>query len=423
MVITGHNTAHSVHACAGGAVVCLGGRCTLNNVTFKGSTLLVLAGARTTLLQPSFRFSSTSESPSISLLVHGQGTKVFVTGGSVKGGSQGVSVQAGAVLEASDFLVSEIDVTGVEVKDKDSSLKLTGCKLQNFSESYVADVVRGVHIHSGSTADLSGVSVSCPHICFGVAVRTHAAATLTKCAVSHSRQHCVHFTSGAKGRVVHCSMTDSQDDGLVVYGAGTNAHAFDCTALRNSLNGMRACRGGCLTAHACMTSDNGRGGYKATGNRSILDLTGCGSSRDGCGCCASNGAMLAAREVAVRDSRLNGFKVGNSGEAVLRQCTASSCGVYGVCVLAGARVNAEGCRLERSGTCGAFATKCAVVVLQDCSSSENKGEGYSATDEAQVTVRDSSSDGDMRGCGVLEGGVLTMECVTVDGVCQSGTLR
>lgn len=79
---------------------CLGGRSTFSHVSFQGCSLLVLSGAHTTLQDPGF----TTEGPGISLFLHGAGT-------SITGGTQGVSVQASASLEASDLTVTATTVS------------------------------------------------------------------------------------------------------------------------------------------------------------------------------------------------------------------------------------------------------------------------------------------------------------------------
>lgn len=81
-----------------------------------------------------------------------------MTSGSIAGGAQGVTVQAGACLQASDLTIVSVKAAGVEVKDEGSSLTLTSCQIHEFS-SWVGRSV-GVHVHSGSSAHLSLLSIS-----------------------------------------------------------------------------------------------------------------------------------------------------------------------------------------------------------------------------------------------------------------------
>lgn len=81
-------------------MVCVGGTCTFNNVSFKQCGLVVISGAHTVLQEPVLVREGKD---SISVFVHGAGTNTSVNGGSMTGGMQGVSVQAGAQLEATDL--------------------------------------------------------------------------------------------------------------------------------------------------------------------------------------------------------------------------------------------------------------------------------------------------------------------------------
>lgn len=62
-----------------------------------------------------------------------------------------------------------------------------------------------------------------------------------------------------------------------------------------------------------------------------------------------------------------------------------------------------------------------VNIQSGCSSSGNMAEGYCSQTGAQMTVCNSSSDGDKHGCGVIIGGQLTMDRVTVDGFAMHGS--
>lgn len=60
--------------------------------------------------------------------------------------------------------------------------------------------------------------------------------------------------------------------------------------------------------------------------------------------------------------------------------------------------------------------------MKNCSSRQNKDVGYYSGAGARVRVTNSSSDGDAAGCQVSAGHELIMEYVTLNEVCQSGTL-
>lgn len=166
-------------------------------------------------------------------------------------------------------------------------------------------------------------------------------------------------------------------------------------------------------------------GFDMVGGESMMQLTGCTSHCDRHGCWASSGRNLTAHEVVVSESRWNRFILVHVREqAVLMECTATKCGEHGLCAQ-GAAVDAEGCIFQQNGGCDVLANKyvaMAVVVMKGCRSSQHKAEGYSAMYGARLKSVNSFSDGDKEGCGVSEGGNMTMEKLTVDGVCQSGTL-
>lgn len=89
-------------------------------------------------------------------------------------------MRAGAQLYATHHTITAVQVTGVEVKDDGSSLKLTECSLRRFSERDPDSeaIVRGVNMRSRSSATLVGVSITCPVMFYGVAVCTRASAIL-----------------------------------------------------------------------------------------------------------------------------------------------------------------------------------------------------------------------------------------------------
>lgn len=130
-----------------------------------------------------------------------------------------------------------------------------------------------------------------------------------------------------------------------------------------------------------------------------------------------------ASKVVVSGSKRTGFQVTKGGSAMLRECSAATCGFYEVGVSGeGSSMELDGCTLQQNGQHGAVSTSEAVVEVRDCSSPGNGEEGYCTVGQAQMTVSNSSSDGDHGGCGVDEAGQLIMHEVTVDGVLQSGQL-
>ena len=123
------------------------------------------------------------------MLVHGESSSVDVQGGTVAGGTQGVSVQAGGHLKAENYKTLDVEVIGAEVRGVGSWLSLTDCVLR-FSEEEDAvatrvastGIGRGVYVHHKSRAKLSQVSISCSRV-YGVRI-LDAPPSLNACNVS-----------------------------------------------------------------------------------------------------------------------------------------------------------------------------------------------------------------------------------------------
>lgn len=265
----------------------MGGQCTFNKVSFKHCSLLILAATQATLQELVFKHAREYLS-GISLCVQGAGTKVTLSGSSITGATEGVSVQAGVSVEATDLTITAIGVTGAEVKDEGTFLMLSRCKLHNFSpEAMEVAAVRGVHVHTSSRSELFSLSITCPHRKAGDEVLTSASATLSESNVSHSRLECVAFTDGSSGQLQGCTISEAKDDGILVYGPGSSAHVSHCD-VRDCVHGMRALVGGCLIAHMCKTFEKNTAGYSVEGEGSALEVTGCTSHLDFHGCIAAD---------------------------------------------------------------------------------------------------------------------------------------
>ena len=84
--------------------MCLGSgsAVTFEDVVFEKCSLVVVDGAHSTLTRSQFREMAASTA-GLSVCADGHGTKVAVNGGTISGGTQGMLVQAGASLQASEF--------------------------------------------------------------------------------------------------------------------------------------------------------------------------------------------------------------------------------------------------------------------------------------------------------------------------------
>ena len=127
-------------------MVCRGAGChvTLTNVTFKQCTLVAIAGASVALSNCSFELNSNNPSRScggaIGIVASGQGTSVRADACYVRRGTQGISVQLGAKLEASGLTVTETTRIGIEVTGPASSAHLSNCMLAEFKFKFPGHV-------------------------------------------------------------------------------------------------------------------------------------------------------------------------------------------------------------------------------------------------------------------------------------------
>ena len=159
----------------------------------------------------------------------------------------------------------------------------------------------------------------------------------------------------------------------------------------------------------------------------VLEVTDCSSDGDRVGCAATEGAMLVGDNVHVWRSAKDGFCVSHGGQALLTECASSGCvanGMHAGCH--GSQLTAEGCVARDCRGRGYMVKVEAVASLSGCSSSGNAGAGYFAATDGTMIVSCSSSDGDgvaergvgdstQRGAVAVQGGVLHMEGLTVDG--------
>lgn len=227
-------------------MVCLIATCTFINVTFKQCSLLVLCGTRAILQEPSFVREGEE---GISMVVHGPGTTVSVSGGSITGGIQGVLVCQGAQLEANDLTISAVHARGAEVKDEGSLVKLNQCNLHSFCHRSHAMLVDGsVYVHSESRAALVGVSMSCDAVVdSGVLVCTRASASMKDCKVADAVIYGVLCSDAATGHLEGSTVSNTVTSGGVYVlskGAVTRVEAQCCHVLQSRDCGMHVSSGG-----------------------------------------------------------------------------------------------------------------------------------------------------------------------------------
>lgn len=355
---------------------------TFTDVTFHHCTLVALAGAQVSLTRPKFYAemdgsSTAATSPGISVYSHGNGTLVHVWGGSITGGYQGLMVQDGAHVDASELTVSRISVIGAKTSGKGSCLALTGCKIHEFSTANKeVDCDGGVMAFHDSRLQM----VACEIDVCGVA----------SCGVQVS----------ARATLIDCTVAGSLSGGLTVLGSGNSVNAEGCVFKSNAGSGAAAISMGHLVAHNCKSSCNKVNGFSAHGRGSVVQLTDCSSTDDNLGVRAMSGGKLTAESVRVYRSQTDGFSVVSGGSMMLKQCHAVSSKNSGIVVRTrGSSVEAEDCHLAQNQEFGAVASKGGRLNAKTCKSLQNKVAGYKVEGTGTLAqLTDCCSVDDLTGC-------------------------
>lgn len=147
-------------------------------------------------------------------------------------GTQGVAVQEGTRLEASNLTFSKVGRAGMDVMDEGSSLKVSKCKVHDLTNSLPhfpqRRWQRGIHVHSSSSAELSDLSVAGSSVFMGIHVSSRACAMIVGSTVSSMRFEgsCMRFDNGGTGRLEACRMLDGFNGHVV--SAGSQVQAFRC---------------------------------------------------------------------------------------------------------------------------------------------------------------------------------------------------
>ena len=188
----------------------------------------------------------------LSIFAHGEGTTVHVQGGSIEGGTQGVTVQAGARLEASGLDVTKVDVLGLQVQDKRSHLLLTACKVHDLLPCALEkDFTYGVLVQAGGSAQLK------------------------KCHISL----CGH--------------------GAGAHHEGSRLEAEGCTFQRNVQCGVFPSYAAEVVVSGCHSTNNGAHGLWAQQMATLTTIQGCVRRNQGTDCGAHSGGRLEMQGVEV----------------------------------------------------------------------------------------------------------------------------
>ena len=293
--------------------MCHGAGCSVafSNVTFDHTTLLVLDGAEVTLTNSHFNFTSTP-SAGVALFAQGQGAIVHMHGGTITGGAQGITVHQGAHLEASNLVISAMAVTGAEVTDQHSVLRLHQCAVRDMQRwHHDKCTVRAVHVHLYSTAELSEMEIE--SVMWGIDVRIRAKATISDCTIKNSLQASVTVRAGASARVATCVLEGSQKGaGLFVQGSGSVVESVGCSFLRNAGCGALAMDAAHVLLDRCRSDGNQVCGYSASGTATAV-LSNCVSEGDCRGCAVCKQGMLKGQNTTMSGSEKSGVEIWAGG--------------------------------------------------------------------------------------------------------------
>lgn len=408
-------------------MVCMGTGCRAQffDVSFEGCTLVALDGAHVTLTRAQFvAADSLSHKVRLSVYAHGTGTTVSVEGRGIHGGCCGVTVQAGAHIQASDLVIDGVWGIGAEVHGDGSELRLTRCRLHAHPGSQMAlEETCWVYVHDNATARLAEVAVS--GMTRGVRVERGSTAHLSECSVYDTEESCVVFNSGSTGHLDNCKLSASMYRyGLCIADGGSVVKATCCKFVNCGNHGVYVCNEGKLVAKSCESHGNEEAGFSA--EEGMLELQHCSGDGNTLGCSVTEGGALFADKLVIRNCAGDGVRMLNNSRSEMRDCTVQGCADSGVSVRSvGAawpvQLALARCTLEWNAGGLKASGEDVVVAVGECCSRGNEAQGYLAEREARMTVRNSCSDGDLQGFLCMGGARLALEQLTVDGTAHNST--
>lgn len=224
-------------------------------------------------------------------------------------------MQAGASLNIEDVTITHTSVAGLEVSGDNSALTVSNCEIHLFSAHHLKprdkalQVVRGVRVLTGATAELSACCVAGAQWGFDIysayepprvaprgeslqntEVDNYDLSSFScsnssgSSAVTPTQSRVLHDPMGSEGAAGRehtaiatkavlrdCSATDCALQGLRVEGSLVDASAFGCDFSRNAKGGVVVMSGSHLTADECTTSNNKDAGV---GTRNCLSVLG-----------------------------------------------------------------------------------------------------------------------------------------------------
>lgn len=277
----------------------------------------------------------------------------------------------------------------------------------------------GVVVHGRGAALLESLTVS--GMCHGISVQSGADAKIADCTVSDTYQSCVTFESAAVGTIHNCTLKNSQKVcGLCIRGPETSVEASECCFIGHAYTGVVVLKGGSLSADACASSVNKYEGFYVHDAGSYLKLINCSSDHDlrGCGV-QGKGAKLIVEETAIADACADGVAAWAAGCAELRHCTIRRCRRDGVTVKdSGSRVQLDHCTVSSVQYDCAAAKAGGFLRVQECTLK-------SSVNSSGVRASGKGTDVEVEGCSIMDHAthaVLAIDEATID-VCSTRTMR
>lgn len=304
-------------------MVCHGKGCnvTFSDVTFERRTLVATAGAKVTLTNCTFKRCVEG----VSVLASGTNSTVNMYDNEIdiNGGEHGVTVQAGASLDAKILHIKHLLRSSIDVRGALSTVEQEACTVTD---------VRSL---------LSDESETPITVCDGVTVRDSKHAKLTDVTIRDSHSRVVSINSASvslfdfkveqchcgvrvieQGSLADCVLSDSAF-GLKVEGTCGVIQTRTCCHTRA---GVDVSNGGCLVAKECVsvcsspTCDHAAYIVRWGANLKIYKCDDTGHMRS---CSIQQAGSFTAQELTVRDSRMIGLQLVSGGSYSSVQCRGS----------------------------------------------------------------------------------------------------
>lgn len=348
-------------------------------------------------------------------IVGGRGPALTVqgAGGTVRGlviesrtTEPAVSVTGGAMLiDCCEITGGRLEITGTAtptVRDcrihhtDDIGLYFGGDSRAVVESTEISDIAAtGVLVDHGADPVVRRLSVTRTG---GHGIHVHGAAhgTFENCEVTHTGAAAVAVDDTARPALRACRISDSAAEGIVITGnAGADYHSAPAEDTSDGMTSAGGEHG--VALHGCEVARTSTNGIHVTGH-AVASLMGC----------------------RVSDVRAAGIVVGGAGRARLAGSTTGDTDGTGLAASGAAHVEVRDGSFVRAGANGVYASEAARVALVECAVTDAAYTAVHAGGSSRVTVHDSEIRGTPEhGLSVTDQAVLTVENTSVEdtGLC------